>query len=122
MTKADLLAGWSGRHHVADLDLAVGDDHPVDQEFDERTSLLERGVGQSLLYSGAKRPDGTGQSGKFILPIGMCIQLPCLLFQLMLTLFEIISTPPIFVDEHDAGKVGFRQTLDLLCQARLTSP
>jgi len=53
--KTDLLARWSGRHHVADLDLAVGDDHPVDQEFDERTLLLKRGVGQSMLYSGAKR-------------------------------------------------------------------
>ncbi len=77
---------------------------------------------QSLLYFAAKRPDGTGQSCKFFLPIRMCIQLPCLFFKLMLTLFEIILAPPVFIDEYDADKVGFRQALDLLCQARLTSP
>ncbi len=66
---------------------------------------------QSLLYFAAKRPDGTGQSCKFFLPIRMCIQL-----------FEIILAPPVFIDEYDADKVGFRQALDLLCQARLTSP
>ena len=35
MTKADLLARPVRRHHVANLDLAVGDDHPVDQELDQ---------------------------------------------------------------------------------------
>ena len=33
MTKPDLLAGPVCWHHVADLDLAVGGDHPVDQQF-----------------------------------------------------------------------------------------
>ena len=60
MIESDRLAGWSCRHHGADLDLAVGDDYPVDQEFDKGTSLLEQGEGQSLLYSIAKRLDGTG--------------------------------------------------------------
>ncbi len=122
MTKTDPLAKWSGRHHDADLDLTVGDDHPVDQEFDERTSLLERGVGQSLPYPGARRPNGTGQSGEFSLSGTMGLQLPCLLFQLMLTSFEISFTPSVFTDEHDAGKTGFRQALDLLCQAHLNAP
>ena len=95
MTKADLLAGWSCRHHVADLDRAISDDHPVDQEFDERASLLERGVGQTLLYAIAKPLDGTRQACKFFLSIRMGIQLPDLFFELMLTLFEIILAPPI---------------------------
>jgi hypothetical protein len=29
MTKTDLLAGWSGRNHVVNLHLGVGDDHAV---------------------------------------------------------------------------------------------
>src|SRR6201989_1239902 len=33
MTKPDLLAGPVCRHHVADLHLAIADDHSVDQEF-----------------------------------------------------------------------------------------
>src|SRR5215213_4441542 len=48
MTKADLLAGPVRRHHVADLHLALGGDHAVDQEFDQGPSLLECRLGQSL--------------------------------------------------------------------------
>ena len=47
MTKADLLARPIRRHHVADLDLAVGDDHPVDQELDQGSPLLEGGLVQA---------------------------------------------------------------------------
>lgn len=39
MAKPDLLTGLGGRHHVADLDLAVADDHPVDQELHQRPPL-----------------------------------------------------------------------------------
>src|SRR5205823_3671384 len=35
--------GWE---HVADLDLVVGDDHPVDEQLGQRPSLLEGGGGQ----------------------------------------------------------------------------
>jgi hypothetical protein len=41
MAKPDRLAGLGGRHHVADLDLAVGDDHPIDQQLDQGPPLLE---------------------------------------------------------------------------------
>jgi hypothetical protein len=41
MTKPDRLAGLGGRHHVADLDLAIGDDHPIDQQLDQGPPLLE---------------------------------------------------------------------------------
>jgi hypothetical protein len=47
MTKTDLLARPIRRHHVADLDLAVGNDHPVDQELDQGSPLLEGGLVQA---------------------------------------------------------------------------
>ena len=47
MTKTDLLARPIRRHHVADLDLAVGHDHPVDQELDQGSPLLEGGLVQA---------------------------------------------------------------------------
>jgi transposase len=40
MTKTDLLAGGSGRDHVVNLHVGVGDDHAVNQEFDELPLLL----------------------------------------------------------------------------------
>src|SRR3712207_8115479 len=58
MTKADLLAGPVRRHHVADLHFAIGDDHPVDQEFDQGPSLLEGRLGQSLPHPPAEVLDG----------------------------------------------------------------
>src|SRR3954452_18912673 len=46
MTKADVLALGAGGQHVADLDVGVGDDHPVDQQQHELAALLEAGAGQ----------------------------------------------------------------------------
>jgi putative transposase len=34
MTKPHVLATGAGRDHVADLHLAIGHDHPIDQQFD----------------------------------------------------------------------------------------
>ena len=56
MTKTDLLARPVRRHHVADLHLAVGDDHPVDQELDQGPSLLEGGLGQTLPHPSGRTP------------------------------------------------------------------
>ena len=38
----------SRRHHVADLDLAVGGDHPVDQELDQGPPAARRRLGPAL--------------------------------------------------------------------------
>jgi hypothetical protein len=43
MTKAGVFAGGAGGDDVADFDFVVGDHDPVDQQFDERAFLLERG-------------------------------------------------------------------------------
>ena len=44
LAKRDLGDVCGGRDDVADLDLLMGNDHPIDQELDEGTFLLERGV------------------------------------------------------------------------------
>jgi DDE superfamily endonuclease len=46
VTKPRLGAGWGGRDHVADLHLAVGDHHAVDQQLDQLAALLEVGLAQ----------------------------------------------------------------------------
>ena len=48
MTKTDLLAGPVRWNDVADLHLAVGDDHSVDQELHQGPSLLESRLGQTM--------------------------------------------------------------------------
>ena len=49
MTKAHLLATGAERDDVADLDLGVGDQHPVDQQLDELALVGEVGAGQTGL-------------------------------------------------------------------------
>ena len=45
MTKTNLLAGWSGGDHVVNLHVGAGDDHAVNQEFDQLPLLLPGGLG-----------------------------------------------------------------------------
>jgi transposase len=54
MTKADVLALRISGQHVTDLDLGIGDDHPIDEQQDELSALLEAGRGQAMLHSGAE--------------------------------------------------------------------
>jgi SRSO17 transposase len=41
VTKADVRAGFGGRDNVADLDLVIGDNHTVHQQFKQLASLGE---------------------------------------------------------------------------------
>jgi transposase len=50
MTKADVLALRIGGQHVTDLDLGIGDDHPIDEQQDELSALLEARRGQAMLH------------------------------------------------------------------------
>src|SRR5258706_14503041 len=43
MTKAHVLTGGRGGDDIADLDIAVGDDHPVNEQLDELALLLKGG-------------------------------------------------------------------------------
>jgi hypothetical protein len=45
MTKAGVFAGGADGDDVTDFDLVIGDHDPINQQFDERAFLLERGVG-----------------------------------------------------------------------------
>ena len=47
MTKAYPLATGAERDDVADLDLAVGDQHPVDQQLHQLPLAREVGAGQA---------------------------------------------------------------------------
>jgi hypothetical protein len=47
VTKPRLGAVVGGGDHVADLDLAVGDHDPVDQQLDQLAALLETGLVQT---------------------------------------------------------------------------
>ena len=122
MTKPDLFAGLAHRHHIAEFDLPISDNHPINQKLDQRSFLLKCGLLQSLLYTLAETFKRFGQSRKLLLPICLRLQLSCLLLDLLLTPLKIAAAPAIFVKQHHAGEIGLRQALELLRQARLATP
>ena len=55
MTKANEGAVTRCREDIANLDVAIGDNDTVNEEFDQRPSLLEGRLVQSSAYLGAER-------------------------------------------------------------------
>jgi hypothetical protein len=75
MTKTHVLAGGRRRDHVADLDIAVRDDHAVDEQFDQLALLLEGGVRQTALEALTKGFDGLREPAQVPLPLRICLLL-----------------------------------------------
>ena len=67
-----------GREHVADLDLAVGDDHAVDEQLGQQPPLLEGGGGQPGPDGLAECLDPVGDGAEFQLLPGRGVQLALL--------------------------------------------
>ena len=67
-----------GREHVADLDLAVGDDHAVDEQLGQQPALLEGGGGQPGPDGLAECLDPVGDGAEFQLLPGRGVQLALL--------------------------------------------
>ncbi len=67
--------GWQ---HVADLDLAVGDDHAVDQQLGQLPPLGEGGGGQPGPDGLAEPLDPVGDAGEFQALLGDRVELALL--------------------------------------------
>jgi hypothetical protein len=65
LAKRPVRAVGGGREHVADLDVAVGDDHVVDEQLGELAPLFEGGGGQGGPDGLAECLDPVGDGGKF---------------------------------------------------------
>jgi len=68
-----------GREHVADLGLAVGDDHPVDEQLGQLAPLGEGGGGQPGADGLAECLDSVGDGAEFQFLPGRGVQLALLL-------------------------------------------
>ena len=50
MTKTHVLGTRTGGNHIANLDVVIGHDDPIDEQFDQLTLLLESRRGEASLY------------------------------------------------------------------------
>ena len=64
LAKRAMRPAGGGREDVADLDFAVGDDHPVDEQLGQLPALLEGGGGQPGPDGLAEGLDPVGDGGK----------------------------------------------------------
>ena len=64
MTKRLVRSFRGGRDDVADLDLLVGNDHPIDEQFHQPAFLLEGGNRESRFDLFAELHDRVGYPGK----------------------------------------------------------
>ena len=71
----------AGRDDVADLDSAIGDDHAVNQQFEQGSFPLEIRRGQALLHTSAERLGVRGQSARLVLSRGITREIPLLAVQ-----------------------------------------
>src|SRR5215211_3105032 len=113
VTKPRLGAAGGGRDHVADLHLAVGDHHPVDQQLDQLAALLEAGLAKAdpkLLQHRRHRPGDRAQPGQ---PLALRGDLPLAGQQVRFLLSKglVLSLEGVEVDH--LGQVGLQQPLAL---------
>src|SRR5690242_808011 len=121
MTKADVLALGAGGQHVADLDVGVGDDHPVDQQQHELAALLEAGPGQAALHPGTESLERGRHAGELLAAGRVVAQLFLLLGQRLHVPLQIAPPPSVLVERDDRPEVGVREPLQLVPQVRLAA-
>jgi hypothetical protein len=109
MTKGGAFSRRTGRQDVADLDLAVGDDDTIDQEFDQLSALGKIQVFQGRLDALAEGPDAFRQFGHIDLALRLGIQLAQLLRQTVLGLLHLLSFALEFVAANNLGQIGIQQ-------------
>jgi hypothetical protein len=78
LTKRAVRPAGRGGQHVADLDLAVGDDYAVDEQLGQLPPLGEGGGGQPGPDGLAEALDPVGETGKFQALLGDRVQLALL--------------------------------------------
>src|SRR5439155_17977061 len=122
MAKADRLALWGGREDVADLDLAVGDDHAIDEQEQQLPPLLERRGREPLLDAPAEVRERGRHARQFAVAFRLAIELTLLLGQALLLLLQRAATALVFVQRDDPAQVGVREAVELLPQAGTPLP
>jgi hypothetical protein len=105
-----------GREHVADLDLAVGDDHAVDEQLGQQPALLEGGGGQPGPDGLAECLDPVGDGAEFQLLPGRGVQLALLGEQRAAAAVQVLALAVQLGKGDDLGEVGVQQPLLLALQ------
>src|SRR6266542_4622808 len=111
LAKARVRALGCGGQRVADLDLAVGHDHPVDEQLHQQPPLGERGRGQPVPDGPAETLDPVGDSAKLQPLLRDRVQLVLLVGQGGPAALQLPSLALELAQGDDLGQVGVQQAL-----------
>jgi hypothetical protein len=106
LAKRAVRACGGGREQVADLDLVLGDDDPVDEQFGQLPSLRERGRGKSGPDGLAECLDAVGDGLQLQALAGGGVQLPLLGRQRGMAAVQFVAFALEFGQPDDLGEVG----------------
>src|SRR5260370_20169981 len=101
MTKTDVLRPFGGRKHVANFDGIIGDDDPVNEQFNQLASLLESGCVQTVPDTLAEILEGIAQGSDFTLPVNLGFELAVLEGQAMNLVRQVMATAAVLSQWHD---------------------
>ena len=118
MTKRHPLAGRVERDGVADLDLAVGDQHAVDQQLDELPLPREVGAGQARPNPPAEVGGRGRPAGELGPPVHLRLQLVGLPAQRLEPLLQRLPAALVLGQRDDGEQVGLGQPLQLPSRPR----
>jgi hypothetical protein len=117
-TKRLALALRSDGDCVTDLNSFVGDDDAVDEQFQQLPLAAEVCLLQTLPHALAERLSMSRKASGFGLTISVVCELAFLAIERQQSSLGIPSAALVLAHRHDAGKVGFREPLNLLVQPR----
>ncbi len=100
-----------GREHVADLDVAAGDDYAVDEQLGQLPPLAEGSGGQPGPDGLAECLDPVGDGLEFQPLPGGGVQLPLLGEQGGMPAVQVLALALEFGQPEDLGEVGVQQPL-----------
>jgi hypothetical protein len=122
MTKMHVLTGGRCRDHIANLDVRVGDDHAVNEEFNQLPLLFPGCLLKASLHPGTEGFHGLGEPGQILLPLGVCCELVFLAHQRLQVLLQTLAPALILLQRHDLVEVGVGEALHLVAHAGLSLP
>ena len=121
MTKTDVFTALAGGDDIADFHLIPGDNHPIDQQFDQLSLLFEGGGLQAGVHTLAERLHRGGEAGGFVETLRLLVELCLLPHQRSLALLQVPAAALVLRQRDHAAQVRFGQTFQLLLQTDLAA-
>jgi hypothetical protein len=106
MTKADMFACWSGRDHIMDLDIAIGDHDAVNEELNQLAALGKGGVCKTLAHPLAECLNGAHDLRDDLALVHLGLQLLALSLEGAEPVVERLTTPAVLRERHRSRLVG----------------